>query len=121
MVWLQRMKDANAHLTRWCLRIQQFTFTVEHRKGKAHTNADFLSWQNEEDIWNIGDLTLASPGGDSEEEDASPSEEAPEDLLYQSLSDDEEGEVAIAPHEEEEVAILPYEEEDVAIAPYFVF
>lgn len=42
-VWLQRMKDANAQLTRWYLSLQPYSFVVEHRKGKAVINDAFLS------------------------------------------------------------------------------
>ncbi|XP_053873204.1 uncharacterized protein LOC128831095, partial [Malaclemys terrapin pileata] len=41
--WLGRMKDHNMRLQRWYLALQPFAFTVRHRAGKEHANADFLS------------------------------------------------------------------------------
>ena len=41
--WLDRLKDTNARLTRWCLALQQFHFSVEHRAGSQNANADGLS------------------------------------------------------------------------------
>ena len=49
--YLQTMRNANARLTRWALALQPFTFTVTHRPGRAHGNADGLSrqaWVNEQ-------------------------------------------------------------------------
>ncbi|KAI8510586.1 hypothetical protein Bbelb_115020 [Branchiostoma belcheri] len=41
--WLDEMKDKNQRLTRWSLCLQPYRFTVTHRAGKAHGNADALS------------------------------------------------------------------------------
>ncbi|MGH0163547.1 UNVERIFIED_CONTAM: hypothetical protein FKN15_045983 [Acipenser sinensis] len=41
--WMHRNKDKNARVTRWFLALQPYSFDVKHRKGKEHTNADFLS------------------------------------------------------------------------------
>ncbi|KAI2667015.1 Retrovirus-related Pol polyprotein from transposon 17.6 [Labeo rohita] len=41
--WMARAKDTNARVTRWFLALQDFSFTVEHRAGTAHSNADGLS------------------------------------------------------------------------------
>ena len=41
--WLHQFKEKNSRLTRWSLVLQPYTFTVEHRKGKANANADALS------------------------------------------------------------------------------
>ena len=43
LAWLHRMKNTNARLTRWSLAIQPYTFTVIHRQGQKHGNADGLS------------------------------------------------------------------------------
>ncbi|KAG6922970.1 hypothetical protein G0U57_000322, partial [Chelydra serpentina] len=41
--WLNRMKDNNMRIQRWYLALQPYAFTVRHRAGKDHANADFLS------------------------------------------------------------------------------
>ena len=40
---LKGIKDTGRQLTRWLLFLQQFTFTVECKKGTSHSNADTLS------------------------------------------------------------------------------
>ena len=45
LAWLDRMKDANARLTRWSLLLQSYTFNVEYRAGGKNGNADGLSRQ----------------------------------------------------------------------------
>ena len=40
---LKGIKDTGGRLTRWLLFLQQFTFTVEYKKGTSHSNADTLS------------------------------------------------------------------------------
>ena len=41
--WLHSFKDNNPRLSRWSLALQQYTFEVTHRPGKANANADSLS------------------------------------------------------------------------------
>ena len=43
LVWMDRLKDINARLPRWCLLLQFYDFIVEHRKGSKNGNADGLS------------------------------------------------------------------------------
>ena len=43
LVWLDRRKENNARLTRWSLALQPYQFTVQHRAGRANSNADALS------------------------------------------------------------------------------
>ena len=45
LTFLDSAKHLNPRLTRWCLRLQQFTFTVRYRPGKQNINADALSRQ----------------------------------------------------------------------------
>lgn len=41
--WMLSLKDPSSRLMRWALRLSEFTYTVEHKPGKKHTNADGLS------------------------------------------------------------------------------
>lgn len=43
LVWLGRMKDTNARITRWFLAVQPFDFEVLYRTGSENCTADFLS------------------------------------------------------------------------------
>ncbi|CAJ0918105.1 unnamed protein product [Ranitomeya imitator] len=45
--WLNAMCGTNGRLLRWSLALQQFDFTIEHKTGKEHGNADGLSRQGE--------------------------------------------------------------------------
>ena len=41
--WLMNYKDADGMLARWLLKLQEYNFTIEHRAGSKHGNADALS------------------------------------------------------------------------------
>ena len=41
--WLNHFKEKNSRLTKLSLALQPFTFTIEHKKSKDHTNADAIS------------------------------------------------------------------------------
>lgn len=43
LVYLRNKMCINSRITRWILSIQSYDFEVIHRKGKKHTNVDFLS------------------------------------------------------------------------------
>lgn len=43
LIWLHNLKDPNGRLSRWAVRLQQFDFTIIHRKGKNHVVPDYLS------------------------------------------------------------------------------
>jgi len=43
LVWLKTTEKGSAKLRRWALMLQEFNFEIEHRKGRNHQNADFLS------------------------------------------------------------------------------
>ena len=43
LVWLHRFKDMEGMLSRWLHSLQQFQFSIIHRPGKDHGNADGLS------------------------------------------------------------------------------
>lgn len=48
--WLMDQRDLNGRLARWSLKLQGFTFTIEHRKGKANIVPDTLSRAYAEEI-----------------------------------------------------------------------
>lgn len=41
--WMLHLKDPSARLTRWSLRLAEFTYEVVHKPGVKHANADALS------------------------------------------------------------------------------
>ena len=41
--WMARNRETNSRVTRWFLSLQAFNFSVIHRAGKRHCNADALS------------------------------------------------------------------------------
>ena len=43
LVWVHRFKDTEGMLSRWLHSLQQFQFSIIHRPGKDHGNADGLS------------------------------------------------------------------------------
>lgn len=43
LLWLHRLKDPIGRLARWSVRLQQFDFTILHRKGKYNVVPDALS------------------------------------------------------------------------------
>ena len=43
LVWIQNFKEPEGQLARWLERLQEYTFTVVHRPGNQHKNADALS------------------------------------------------------------------------------
>lgn len=43
LVWLMKQTDLTGRLARWILKLQSFTFSISHRKGKDHIVPDALS------------------------------------------------------------------------------
>ena len=43
LVWLHRFKDTEGMMARWLHTLQQFQFSIMHRAGREHGNADGLS------------------------------------------------------------------------------
>ena len=43
LVWLHRFKDTEGRMARWLHALQQFQFSIIHRPGRDHGNADGLS------------------------------------------------------------------------------
>jgi hypothetical protein len=52
--WLMKLQNPQGRLARWILFLQTFRFTVIHRSGKTHVNADALS----RSIQNVKNLHL---------------------------------------------------------------
>ena len=43
LLWLLNLKDPSGRLSRWALKLQQYSFNIEHRKGKLMVVPDALS------------------------------------------------------------------------------
>ena len=43
LTWLSNFKEPEGQLARWLERLQEYDFTIAHRPGKKHQNADALS------------------------------------------------------------------------------
>ena len=43
MIWLQNFKSPEGQLARWLEKLQEYQFTIVHRPGHRHNNADALS------------------------------------------------------------------------------
>ena len=43
LTWIQNFKEPDGQLARWLEKLQEFQFTIIHRPGKSHNNADALS------------------------------------------------------------------------------
>ena len=43
LVWLMRFKNPSGQLARWLEELSQYDFSIEHRSGNRHSNADGLS------------------------------------------------------------------------------
>ena len=43
LVWLKNFKEPEGQLARWLERLQQYDFTIIHRRGRKHCNADAMS------------------------------------------------------------------------------
>ena len=43
LTWLYNFKNPEGQLARWLEALQEYHFTIEHRKGRLHGNADAMS------------------------------------------------------------------------------
>lgn len=43
LCWIQKIKDITGRLARWSIKLQDFDYTVVHKNGAAHKDADCLS------------------------------------------------------------------------------
>ena len=43
LIWLQEFRNPEGQLVRWLEKLQEYQFTIVHRPGKKHANADALS------------------------------------------------------------------------------
>ena len=46
LTWLRNFKQPEGQLARWLEKLEEFSFTVQHRPGQKHNNADSLSRLN---------------------------------------------------------------------------
>lgn len=76
LVWLFSLKDTNQRLTKWRLRLEEFDFKIQYKKGKENLVADALSRIEINAINNEDDDDLLSilPQIDENEELLSPEE-----------------------------------------------
>lgn len=56
--WLMSKKDLSGRLARWALKLQGFSFTIEHRKGCDNKVADALSRVYEGEEVSIEELSV---------------------------------------------------------------
>lgn len=43
LTWLWKFKNPEGQLARWLEKLQEYDFTIQHRQGRKHTNADAMS------------------------------------------------------------------------------
>lgn len=43
LLWLFNLKDSGLRLTRWCLKLEEYQYTIHFKAGANNTNADALS------------------------------------------------------------------------------
>jgi len=43
LIWLHNFKEPECQLARWLKKLQEFQFSIVHRPGRKHNNADALS------------------------------------------------------------------------------
>ena len=61
--WMARNRETNSRITKWFLSLQAFNFSVVHRAGKCHGNADALSRRDAFFTSFTPTRTLVSRGG----------------------------------------------------------
>ena len=52
LVWLLKQNQPKGRIARWIAYLQQFNYTIEHKAGKKHTNADALSRRDYDSVSN---------------------------------------------------------------------
>ena len=43
LVWVRNFKEPKGQLARWLEKLEEYTFTIVHRRGTLHSNADAMS------------------------------------------------------------------------------
>lgn len=61
--WLMSQTDLNSRLARWALKLQGFTFKIEHRKGSQNVVPDALSRTNTDDLSELLDVFSLEDSG----------------------------------------------------------
>ena len=44
LTWLKNFKTPEGQMARWLKKLQDYQFTIIHKPGRRHNNADALSW-----------------------------------------------------------------------------
>ena len=57
LTWLRNFRNPEGQLARWLEKLQEYSFTIQHRPGKQHLNADALSRLSEVEVGS--DVTVA--------------------------------------------------------------
>ncbi|XP_051271642.1 uncharacterized protein LOC127372197 isoform X5 [Dicentrarchus labrax] len=65
--WMERMKDTNSRITRWCLALQPFRFRIQHIPGKDNITADYLSRSSSESPEGGGCVMAQATQGNSQQ------------------------------------------------------
>lgn len=67
LIWVMNIKDPGSRLVRWRLKLEEYEYHMEHKAGKANTNADALSRPPVMNS-NIIDLIDSSPNSPQSED-----------------------------------------------------
>ncbi|XP_067635455.1 uncharacterized protein [Eurosta solidaginis] len=70
LLWLMRQQNVSGRLARWIFRLQQFKFSISHRKGKDHIVPDALSRLCENEIGELDMRPLIDMDSDAFKDDA---------------------------------------------------
>lgn len=103
LTWLINLRDANGRLARWALQLQGLDYTIKHRPGREHGNADALSRNP------IRMVTTRSKKRRAAPESVLPSggEEAVSTFARQQIDVESDTETIVIPEEDEHKSSIP--------------